>query len=188
MIEREHTLGFSFPKSEKLCGKRDIAFLMEHGRRGGAGCLRYCCLVTPLISTEKDEVRLLISVPKKHFKRAVKRNLLKRRIREAFRLQKSLLLAPAEDSTPVMAGDTLPVAPSSVAGGSMPVKTGDTLPMAEGTLSVADGGSMPVMAGLDRPSRRYDLLLTYIAPDIADYDTIRTAVATILTDLRSWRP
>ena len=32
--------------------------------------------------------RILISVPKRFFKRAVKRNLLKRRIREAYRVQK----------------------------------------------------------------------------------------------------
>ena len=32
--------------------------------------------------------RILVSVPKRYFKRAVKRNLLKRRIREAYRLQK----------------------------------------------------------------------------------------------------
>ena len=36
-------------------------------------------------------VSLLISVPKKRFKRAVKRNLLKRRIRESYRLQKDVL-------------------------------------------------------------------------------------------------
>ena len=32
--------------------------------------------------------RILVSVPKRYFKRAVKRNLLKRRIREAYRVQK----------------------------------------------------------------------------------------------------
>ena len=32
--------------------------------------------------------RILISVPKRFFKRAVKRNLLKRRIREAYRVRK----------------------------------------------------------------------------------------------------
>ena len=35
----------------------------------------------------------MISVPKKNFKRAVKRNLLKRRIRESWRRQKNLLQA-----------------------------------------------------------------------------------------------
>lgn len=35
--------------------------------------------------------RIMVSVPKKNFKRAVKRNLLKRRIREAYRLQKNIL-------------------------------------------------------------------------------------------------
>ena len=35
--------------------------------------------------------RILISVPKKLFKRAVKRNLLKRRIRESWRKQKHML-------------------------------------------------------------------------------------------------
>lgn len=35
--------------------------------------------------TAQGDNILVISVPKRHFKRAVKRNLLKRRIREAFR-------------------------------------------------------------------------------------------------------
>ena len=35
--------------------------------------------------------RIMISVPKKSFKRAVKRNLLKRRIRESYRKQKHTL-------------------------------------------------------------------------------------------------
>jgi len=33
----------------------------------------------------------MVAVPKRHFKRAVRRNLLKRRIREAYRTQKNLL-------------------------------------------------------------------------------------------------
>ena len=35
--------------------------------------------------------RILVSVPKRHFKRAVRRNLLKRRIKEAYRLNKGII-------------------------------------------------------------------------------------------------
>ena len=38
-----------------------------------------------------------VSVPKRHFKRAVKRNLLKRRVREAFRLNTGRLNGRAYD-------------------------------------------------------------------------------------------
>ena len=79
-------------KSERLCGKKAIAGLMEHGKGGVAGCLRYKYLRTG----EADVSRILVSVPKRHFKRAVKRNLLKRRIRESYRLQKELLPTPVD--------------------------------------------------------------------------------------------
>ena len=80
-------------KSERLCGKKAIAGLMEHGKGGVAGCLRYKFLQ----AEEADVSRILVSVPKRHFKRAVKRNLLKRRMREAYRLQKELLPVPGID-------------------------------------------------------------------------------------------
>ena len=80
-------------KSERLCGKTAIAGLMEHGKGSVAGCLRYKCLMRD----DGDAVsRILISVPKRSFKRAVKRNLLKRRIRESYRLQKDLLPVPVD--------------------------------------------------------------------------------------------
>ena len=40
-------------------------------------------------------VKVLFSVPKKNFKRAVKRNLLRRRMREAYRLNKGALCESA---------------------------------------------------------------------------------------------
>ena len=77
----------TLPKSERLCGKTAIAGLVDRGRGGTAGCLRYKFLVR----ADGDPVsRILLSVPKRSFKRAVKRNLLKRRMREAYRQNKEL--------------------------------------------------------------------------------------------------
>lgn len=50
----------------------------------------------PIESEHLPCVSVLISVPKKRFKHAVKRNLVKRQIREAYRKNKSLLTAPLE--------------------------------------------------------------------------------------------
>ena len=91
-------------KSERLCGKKSIAGLMEHGKGGVAGCLRYKFLK----NGEADVSRILVSVPKRFFKRAVKRNLLKRRIRESYRLQKELLPAPVDIAFLYQAREVLP--------------------------------------------------------------------------------
>lgn len=77
----------SLSRAERLRGRNDISRLLAQGRRGSVSCLHYCCLRPN--GAEAD--RIVVSVPKKLFKRAVKRNLLKRRIREAYRTQKSLL-------------------------------------------------------------------------------------------------
>lgn len=71
---------FNFPKERRLCGKRAIDRVFAEGRGGFVYPLKY-------IYMPADEVKVLVSVPKKLHKRAVRRNLLKRRMREAFRLQ-----------------------------------------------------------------------------------------------------
>ena len=64
-----------------MCGKRGIDRLLAHGKHGNVGALRY----RYLSDNGEGKSRILVSVPKKLFKRAVKRNLLKRRIRESWR-------------------------------------------------------------------------------------------------------
>ena len=75
----------TLPKAERLCGKKGIERLLAKGRHGNLGRLRY------IYAAGSGETcnRILVSVPKKLFKRAVKRNLLKRRIRESWRRLKS---------------------------------------------------------------------------------------------------
>ena len=81
----------TLPKSERLKGKAAVSALMSKGRWGLAKSLKYCYLLRDEDGEEPSSNRILVSVPKKLFKRAVKRNLLKRRLREAYRTQKDLL-------------------------------------------------------------------------------------------------
>ena len=77
----------TLPKKERLCGKKGIEKLLARGRFGSVDSIRY-----RFLTDNGEEInRILISVPKKLFKRAVKRNLLKRRIRECWRKQKHAL-------------------------------------------------------------------------------------------------
>ena len=74
----------TLPKEERLCGKTGISHLLAKGRHGNVPNMRYLCLK----NNGKEFNRIMVSVPKKLFKRAGKRNLLKRRIRESYRKQK----------------------------------------------------------------------------------------------------
>ena len=85
---QSHTLS----KEERLCGKTTVAALISSGKWGATAHLRFCWT-----AHGSGVNRIMVSVPKKFFKRAVKRNLLKRRLREAYRLQKQLLTAGGID-------------------------------------------------------------------------------------------
>lgn len=84
-------------KSERLNSKIAIEKLFS----GGAKSFSLFPLRVVFMQTEKKEgapdASLLISVPKKRFKRAVKRNRVKRQIREAYRKNKHLLLNLLEE-------------------------------------------------------------------------------------------
>lgn len=84
---------YTLSKKERLNSKAVIERLFAGGSKSFPSYpLRVVYM--PQESDEKDApaASILISVPKKRFKRAVKRNLVKRQVREAYRKNKYLLL------------------------------------------------------------------------------------------------
>ena len=78
------------PKSEKLHSFGAIRRLFSEGRGGFVYPLRY---VVYAEQGEDMSAEILFSTPKKFLKRANKRNKVRRRMREAYRLNKQMLLA-----------------------------------------------------------------------------------------------
>jgi ribonuclease P protein component len=78
---------FTLPKSERLKSKTAISALMTKGRWGYTSALKYCYIW----KDDAEPNRIMVSVPKRFFKQAVRRNLLKRRLREAYRVRKDLV-------------------------------------------------------------------------------------------------
>lgn len=82
---------YSFHKEERLCSKK----LLEKLFNNGSSFLLYPFRVTWIYSSSLDQdfpVQLLTAVPKKRFKSSVDRNAIKRKIKEAYRLNKGLYL------------------------------------------------------------------------------------------------
>ncbi|MCL4153088.1 UNVERIFIED_CONTAM: hypothetical protein GTU68_035681, partial [Idotea baltica] len=79
-------------KTERLHSKKIIQELFEKG----SFFYSYPFKVIFLPSDEASAHQILISVSKRKFKNAVDRNLIKRRIREAYRLNKHILYSEQE--------------------------------------------------------------------------------------------
>lgn len=78
-------MGNGLPKSNRLCGQMRIAQLYKEGKRFTAWPLRVTYQPT------EGETQVLVWAPKSLFKRAVKRNHLRRLMREAYRLNQDKL-------------------------------------------------------------------------------------------------
>lgn len=79
---------FALSKSERLCREKEIQHLFQKG----ASLLFYPIRITYLpLPAGALCSQALFSVPKRHFRRAVDRNKIKRRMREAYRLNKAAL-------------------------------------------------------------------------------------------------
>lgn len=88
MEERRYILN----KEERLCSKKLIERLFAGGNRSFP-TFPLRAVYMPLSSEENTaDASILISVPKKRFKHAVKRNQVKRQVREAYRRNKYILL------------------------------------------------------------------------------------------------
>ena len=84
----------SFKKQERLTGNKNFEKLLAEGQR------LYLFPFTAYwthFTDKKPLVRIAISIPKKKFKRAPARNLLRRRVRESYRANKHELNALLED-------------------------------------------------------------------------------------------
>ncbi len=84
----------TFRKEERLCSKVFIDELVAKGKSFNSFPYR----VSWIIATEnKVPVKIVISVPKRIFKRAVDRNRLKRLTREGYRKNKEVLYKELKD-------------------------------------------------------------------------------------------
>ena len=92
MENENHTLC----KAERLHSRKLIERLFGGGEsRSMSACPLRVVYISPSLSSENTELpssaQMLVSVPKRCFRRAVKRNRVKRQVREAYRRHKSLL-------------------------------------------------------------------------------------------------
>lgn len=82
-----------FTKEEKLCSAKSIDSLFSVGESFIAYPLRVVYLIHEEPEFDRQNASVMISVPKRKFKRAVKRNRIKRLVREVYRLNKHGLVA-----------------------------------------------------------------------------------------------
>ena len=78
-------------KDEKLCSRTAVNLLFDQGNSLMAFPLR---AAYRLRNQGEHPMQLLISIPKKRIRKAVQRVLLRRRVREAYRLNRHELLEP----------------------------------------------------------------------------------------------
>ena len=78
----------TYKKSERLCSKKLIKELFNKGSSFYLYPYKIIFLKAPL---EVNSDQVLFSVPKRNFKKAVDRNKVRRRSKEAYRLNKQLL-------------------------------------------------------------------------------------------------
>lgn len=82
----------AFPKAERLCSKRIFTEIFEQGSSFRMGVLKFFYVWDVPPDWQEVPLQLGVSAPKRAFKRAVLRNRLRRRMREAYRINKQLIV------------------------------------------------------------------------------------------------
>lgn len=93
-----NTIGrHSFRKKERICSQKQIDSLFNGGQSKTMTVFPIR-MVYAFVEKKEHEpwAKLLVSVPKKHLKKAVDRNLVKRQLREAYRQNKHLVIQKLE--------------------------------------------------------------------------------------------
>lgn len=80
---------YTFPKEEKLKSSKKIAFLFKEGRNVFSYPLKFIYTFSEIPDAALP--KMAVSVSGKIFKKATDRNLIKRRLRESYRLHKGEL-------------------------------------------------------------------------------------------------
>ena len=83
---------YALPKSERLSSLTAVRRLFKDGASGFVYPFRYMVIAE---ESTTPSVEVLFSVPKRYHKRANKRNTLRRRMKEAYRLNKVTLTSVA---------------------------------------------------------------------------------------------
>lgn len=94
---------FKLSKWERICGRTLLEKLFTGGKSKSFSV--FPLRVVYLLTNQPDgdlqheaPVKMMVSVSKRHFKRAVKRNRVKRQVREAYRLNKEIVVSSMADS------------------------------------------------------------------------------------------
>lgn len=94
---------FKLSKWERICGRTLLEKLFTGGKSKSFSVfpLRVIYLLTDQPDGDLQHVvpvKMMVSVSKRHFKRAVKRNRVKRQVREAYRQNKEIVVSSMADS------------------------------------------------------------------------------------------
>lgn len=93
----------TFPKTERLCSRKTIGRLFEKGSTEAKTSYLFPFKVFYLVDSDvppNQPPQVLFSISKRNFKKAVDRNLLRRRCREAYRKNKHLFFSSPEQRPP----------------------------------------------------------------------------------------